>query len=645
MPLVNKYRIEKAQQHSQISSYIQPVVFNETGTQSQMLSKLADFADFLLETESPVAVVCGGHGSGKSTLLAKLVYDMESGPKDVVAAMDRFDSAASHRLLRTKLMQHLEDVQLKLDVAEASNGPSSAGASPAKKELSLGIGDSFMDGVSRTSKGSAEANSVLKLQMERLLKTDLSSIPWRIRLEAPKVVYFFKTAVHDTLDLMSYLCSALRGSQDTALATWHRVEELIREVVSPSRNVKRNGSIGCPLLLILDSLNEMEREHMCRIAVSFRGMVRLVMSADSPHIGQSVKGKGNGWSWNGCTVFWNGPLHIDERKAMLSAMIDRLGPKKIPAVLDTFVLRQCCGHPVYLSTVCAYFRSCVDLSISPSSLSKLSYSAVDILVEQMFPTIEGLVGREAVMWYLEIVSSDPSGFVRTKAELLLDKCLVSVTDESLKLLTIAFRPLSDPGQTYATEKITLTRPFIKQAIFERYHSRYLPHHISDNSSQAGSDDVPPSLRRATSLTNIQGIMSDKDTEDGEENWLSDDEYLNLMNDNPDVKGSDGKVVNSPHAHLEFECWFGSVMLLCNKALFEKFCSADSLTSSGEFHSRSKTMDLNELLHLLRFTCIFPNHVSKSDVIKAFTIANKHAQKHWVYDITIQNTLTSSDHGM
>ena len=172
-------------------------------------------------------------------------------------------------------------------------------------------------GMPTTSSGAgAHATPQIKKQIERLLMLDFSLPSWQFRLEVPKVIYFFKTSAHDTLDLVNYLCSALRQRQDTSLATWHRVEELIREVVSPNSGSRRSGVSHCPLLVILDGLNEMERDRMCRIAVSFHGIVRLLMTVDSPKIGQSAKGKGMGWKWNDCTLLWNGPLHIDERKAM-----------------------------------------------------------------------------------------------------------------------------------------------------------------------------------------------------------------------------------------------------------------------------------------------------------------------------------------
>ena len=657
IPPVNKFRIEQARQQSLIHAYIQPLILKETGSQFHLLTKLADFADFLLETESPVAVVCGGHGSGKSTVMAKLIYDSESFPKDIAGPLDRFDSAQSHRMLRTKLMRHLDDLKTAIYTAETGPGSSNSGWTAAdfskKSVLSTRAGDSFMDGLSKLGlrNSASGTDELLKQRLELLSKSDFSSQLWQLRLEIPRVVYFFKAAAHDTLDVISYLCSALKGMQDTALATWHRVEELIRENVSMSR-VGRGGRFkNVPLLLILDGLNETEREHMCRITVSFRGSVRVVMTVDSTRIGQSVKGKGTGWQWNGCTVLWNGPLHIEERKEMLSAMIDRLGPRKIPAILDTFIVRPCCGDPIYLSTVCAYFRMCIDMSIPPASISKLSYSAVDILVEYMFPTVENLVGRDAVLWYLEIVSGEPSGKLKADVELLMNTCQIPINNDALKILTIAFRPLSDPGLRVATERICLNRTYVKQAIFERYYCRPLvhkaqcqgdPEHYLPQKSEDGILFNP--IGRSASLTSIPGMMSDKDTEDGEENWLSEDDSINGTGENSDNKGLDAHV-DSPNSNQEFECWFGSVMLMCNKALFEKFCSTGSLTSTGEFHRRSKTMDLNELLHLLRFTCIFPNHISKGEVIKAFKIANRNARKQWVYDITIQNTLVDSDHGL
>jgi hypothetical protein len=657
MPPLNKFRIEQTGQQSLIYSYNQSLVLNHSGSQVQTLSKLADFSDFLLDALSPVVLVCGGHGSGKSSLLAKLVFDMDIVAKDCVAPMNQFDSATPHRLLRTKLLQRLEDLGGSLDAQEAGIGSNGRGwalsglDSDNRKLNSPVVNDdsaSRLMGLPKPTSGAGAYASQINMQLEQLMMLDLLSPSWQLRLEVPRVIYFFKTPAHDTLDLVKYLCSALRRKQDTSLATWHRVEELIREVVTLKSGSHRSGVRHSPLLLILDGLNEMERDHMCRITVSFRGTVRLLMTVDSQKIGQSAKGKGKGWQWNDCNLLWNGPLHIDERKVMLSAMIDRLGPKKIPAMLDTFILRPCCGDPIYLATVCAYFRACVDLCVPPVSLPKMCYSAIDILVEQMFPTVESLVGRNAAMWYLEVVSNATSGILKKEVESIFAKCKIEIDEDSLKVLTIAFRPFSDPGQTYSTEKICLNRPHIKQAIFERYHSRLPLSSVNQSETKSEKNQKGMFFGRSVSLTSIQGVMSDKDTDEGDDNWLSDDDSsVGGVVESIDGTSVDGKALATPgtvNHHDEFECWFGSVMLMCNKALFEKFCSTGSLTSTGEFHRRSKTMDLNELLHLLRFTCIFPKHLSKMEVVKAFQKANKNAQKLWVYDITDQNTLADSDHG-
>ncbi len=119
IPPLNKFRIEQAGQPSLIYSYNQPLILNNFDSQTQILAKLADFSDFLLDALSPVVLVCGGHGSGKSSMLAKLVFDMDIIAKDSVAPMNRYDSATPHRLLREKLLQHLDDLRGMLDAQEA----------------------------------------------------------------------------------------------------------------------------------------------------------------------------------------------------------------------------------------------------------------------------------------------------------------------------------------------------------------------------------------------------------------------------------------------------------------------------------------------------------------------------------------------
>ena len=276
-----------------------------------------------------------------------------------------------------------------------------------------------------------------------------------------------------------------------------------------------------------------------------------------------------------------------------------------------------------------------------------------------------MVSADLVRWFLQVVMSEPAGVVLKEVETIFQRCHVTYHEPCLRLLAIAFQPLCDPDQAEAG-RMCITRPCVKQAVYERYLAQgpavVSPTMLHRGSLESSANNSPIAMLRSPIVPAADrragpGRAGASDGPDGpgpeasggggdsedDDHWLSDACFSDADEDSkPDSRRRAGQAAAGGGTAAAHECWFGSVVLVCDRPLFDRFCTSSTLASTGEFHRRFNTMDFNELLLLLRFTDIFPSYVSKGEVIKAFKKANQSAHKQWVYDITASESLRDSD---
>jgi len=241
-------------------------------------------------------------------------------------------------------------------------------------------------------------------------------------------------------------------------------------------------------------------------------------------------------------------------------------------------------------------------------------------VHDFLPVIEKVAGEANVRIFLEVVMQEPGGRIKKDVHAILFKCGYPITDATLRVLTDAFRPFSDPVHSSHGGTLSLNRPFLKEAVRRRYLDPKLTPGIDqallEASVSADAQEARLNLARYTEAGAGAGrgpssLASMAVFEDAEEDaeWLSDGEE---QNEGEEEEEEDEK------ERTQVTVYFGNVGIHADRDLFEKFNGDATVQMSN----RSGTMDMNELIKMLRYLDALPNHITKTEIARAFRSANR-----------------------
>ena len=663
---VNEYIIEHQQQVENIRSYVRLFHIVSGGTQAKTMAELMGISEFVNPCP-PTTFLVGAHGSGKSSILARLVYDLKVIPHletDVIEEPNEDGHEEGYRLkseFKTKLrpaamvammMRAQQKLVKQRKVGEISNmleltateeqQRAPVALSKTKKKVFNPLadpeddydfdGDGDGDGgeqdaaVELTEEEEALADgSVVSLLKKGMTKQDILFMS-----RSPRVVFFVKCQHHTTHDLVSYLCSSLLRRQDLEPPSWKRLDHLVRCRVFERPMLVDDKTT--PVLFILDGLSFEERNEVQAIVSGVKGKARAIMSISSS--GDADQGAKMAREWSGSQVILNGPLANQERTEILGKLFDRLGAKKKPANVDVITLRHASESPLYLTVVASYISSLVSIYKKPAPLKDLEKDAINLIACNFLPVLEQVAGEQQVRHFIEVVMQEPMGRAKKDVQGVLAKCGVAVTENTLRTLFDSFRPFSDPTNKEHGGSLSLNRHFFKEAVRKRYCASKLPPGMEQQlkDMKIAADAQEARLNLAVDLHTKREKSFDDVSEDEDCQWLSD------QDDDDDQSSAVASEEDKSENSIDVQ--FGTIKLEVNEKLFAKFSGASdvgiSATStstlvrgtsdpsviSSVVDSRSATMDMNELIKMLRWVDILPNHVTKTEIAKAFRGANR-----------------------
>lgn len=148
----------------------------------------------------------------------------------------------------------------------------------------------------------------------------------------------------------------------------------------------------------------------------------------------------------------------------------------------------------------------------------------------------------------------------------------------------------------------MNRHFFREAVRKRYHQSKLSSSLANSLNEyriaADAQEVRLNMIRFGEATTLRekSLMEEDDEDDCQ--WLSDQEEAS---ETSSVEEEEDQVEeDSVKVH------FGSVVVEANEGLFSKFSGSDE----GLGDNRKSTMDMNELVKMLRWVDILPQHLTK-----------------------------------
>lgn len=669
---VKQHRIEHSMQLASLHAQLKPLVIVPDQTQAGVLVKLGYAADFL-RISAPVTYLVGIHGSGKSALITKLIDNLGVIPEHLKAADDMADlsSDMAYTLLVRKGPSKLRTYVLGMILAkkmqklfggfgmrDTANEENGEGGDHEKKEateatsvipgsLETAIRDKEVRRVADMENKGREVNDEEQQKeltrvwecIQTLVHNGVAYTEIEFRMRDPAIVFFFKRPTHTTTDLLSYLCSSLLDHKEEAAPSWRRFESLLRQRVT-YKDLKPDFVPG-PVLLILDGLSQEERAEMRRVVLMFAGKVRVIMVVDTNSVLQSALSVDRSHNQQRDTqVLVVPPLALDERTQIMGRLMERLGPRNRPSNLEVLTQRESAEYPLYLVLVVGYIQACMALHIAPKPLRKLKHGAVELIRSDYLPLVHSALGEEPVRMFLAIITQEPMGLTKKEIQMIMVQCGMVLPESTHRLLSDSFRPLSDPPFTSSGGKLAMTRAFILEALVGatadarsgfgedsagRGVTPGLAYKLSSMMAQADAQDVRLKAlaetlheRAQASNTTSASMMSDEEDEDGGPIWLLDGEEEAIGGE------CDGKASEGQQDLLDVDdvtVTFGEKEMTFDRDVFETFCAGQSKTY-GTTGARSKSLDINEAVKLLRHYNILPQFVTRAEAARVFRAANR-----------------------
>ena len=242
--------------------------------------------------------------------------------------------------------------------------------------------------------------------------------------------------------------------------SWRRFEEIVRQTTS-------SADLSQPVLLILDGIDNEERQEIRNIVSKFQGRVRALMSIDKLALQNDDRPAYEGL--RKCLTVVNVPdLGHEERKEIFDVLIRRIGPKKKPENLTVITDRPVAGSPLYLQTIAAYFAAGIVLSVRPQPMMSLNNTVEDVIEKDFLPMLECRVGEDYVRVFADIMIFSKRGNESKDLNAMMQSFGVPLAESKLRLLMEAFRPFADTVSTMSEDHMAMTRMSLRIACQRRY---------------------------------------------------------------------------------------------------------------------------------------------------------------------------------
>ena len=515
---INLYGEEVQSQAEHIKAFYKAQHQVSGGTQETVVNTLHDFADFANIDSGDTLYLMGLHGCGMSTLLSRFIVE-----KNLIDVHEAFDEAPAERVGLKRHVQKVINInrmtsRKSMDTSESAEDDASIWQNTFAKirkvvavtllfktksrntdtvdgeqgqegdaqgeeadittpisHLNVGYDENEDESVEKVVNQKISSLPTSSKQEQAMLANLLSSVQALMarkvpmeeisfRIMQPRCIFFFKREMHSTSHMLSHLCSSLLRQNDSMAPSWRRLEQLLRQITSPT---ELSGKDPNPVLLVLDGLNNDERQEIRRIVVSFQGRLRAIISVDKLALHNDDHSAYEGLRKSVATVNVP-PLGHAERKEIFDALINRTSPKKKPENLNVITDRQAAGSPLYLQTVAAYFAGAIVLSRNPQPMVSLNNTVVDVIGQDFLPMLEGRVGEEYVRVFAEIMIFSPCGNESKDIHAMMQSFGAPLVESNFRLLMDAFRPFADTVSTMSEDHISMTRSSLRIACQRRY---------------------------------------------------------------------------------------------------------------------------------------------------------------------------------
>jgi hypothetical protein len=463
------------------------------GTQESVVQTLNDATDFANIDSGDIIYLMGLHGCGMSTLLARFIVE-----RDLIDVQDSFDDC------------HTDDGQLRLKkyarrvihIRRLTGSAKSTEDHEKKKESSwvkirhsaaltlwnaishelpdtanitvVNVGyeenanasprhNALHQKISRLPTANKEDQEVLEKLLSCIRTLEARKVPVAeisMRLMPPRCIFFFKREMHTTRHMLSYLCSSLLPRNDSMAPSWRHFEEILRQTTS-------SADLSQPVLLILDGIDNEERQEIRKIVSKFQGRVRALMSIDKLALQNDDRPAYEGLR-KYLTVVNVPDLGHEERKEIFDVLIRRIGPKKKPENLTVITDRPVAGSPLYLQTIAAYFAAGIVLSMRPQPMMSLNNTVEDVIEKDFLPMLECRVGEDYVRAFADIMIFSKRGNESKDINAMMQSFGVPLSESNLRLLMEAFRPFADTVSTMSEDHMSMTRMSLRVACQRRY---------------------------------------------------------------------------------------------------------------------------------------------------------------------------------
>ena len=622
---VNPYDESIFKQTELINAYCTAQYLVPEGTQEKVLTMLEDLMEFSCLEYGDVVLLIGAHGSGKSTLLARLVQHSKVLKTErilnVPMVQRQFSRAVRRVIDARRMFSHTQKATSNSNEPEMERigteqwadiryqiWKSGQNLEDRKQESEI---MSMLPNSSEVNKRDHVKLGKILAGIKSLRETKTLESEIKFRLQQPRVHFFFKCAGDTTMHMLTHLCSSILG-RDTTQVSWERFEDLLRLSCIPGYKHKDSPEKVKyqPALLVLDGLDEKERVEIRRIVLALQGRVRALMTVDEADIQDHDLSTYEGLR-DTCSTIRIPELGHDERILMFDFLIAFGLNKNKPESFRTQIIteRPAAGNALYLKTVVAYLQAANILRRNPDPATAISTETVDIIISHMIPMAEKRVGAQAVRWLFQILNFESRGLeykdMRSTMQALASaESCEQISDGDLRLLVECFRPFADVKSNLIEDYLCITRSCMLEAANRYYNTQ------DQRAALHTAGDSLASMRRYAEQQDarLERFLREEQADEGRGaenwNWFSEEEDDEAVKDDGDEDIIDELMLDFGNREMKFD-----------RELYLKWCNGDDNDDCN------LTMNLYEMLKMLRSLNVFPQLVTKMQVLKAFDAAN------------------------